>query len=199
MNFSEFLWRLHLYISWSLCTNRKCQKSVLKGSGWLDGSKMTFFGPKLHVFAIKVWFLVQYHKFDDLAVWFSQQQTFSFVKFRKHQISLKCLHFVTSMWLKRTSTWKIIIIFIRYRFSESQLTAERRPTRTPHAPAKIMLIIVANNVVASRPPESQPTGTPHARANDLISIQHSSYTEAHISEGGLIPLIPYLTLESNEY
>ena len=61
---------------------------------------------------------------------------------------------------------------------------------------KIMTFIVANNVVASRPPERQPTGTPHARANDLISIQHSSHTEAYILEGGLIP---YLTLESNEY
>ena len=41
---------------------------------------------------------------------------------------------------------------------------------------KIMLFLVATNVVASRPPERRPTGTPHARAktsnyitsNDLI-------------------------------
>ena len=30
---------------------------------------------------------------------------------------------------------------------------------------KIMMFIVATNVVASRPPERRPTGTPHARAN----------------------------------
>ena len=30
---------------------------------------------------------------------------------------------------------------------------------------KIMMFLVATNVVASRPPERRPTGTPHARAN----------------------------------
>ena len=30
---------------------------------------------------------------------------------------------------------------------------------------KIMLFLVATNVVASRPPERRPTGTPQARAN----------------------------------
>ena len=29
---------------------------------------------------------------------------------------------------------------------------------------KIIMILVASNVVASRPPEHRPTGTPHARA-----------------------------------
>ena len=29
---------------------------------------------------------------------------------------------------------------------------------------KIVLFLVATNVVASRPPERRPTGTPHARA-----------------------------------
>ena len=30
---------------------------------------------------------------------------------------------------------------------------------------KIMMILVATNIVASRPPERRPTGTPTARAN----------------------------------
>ena len=33
---------------------------------------------------------------------------------------------------------------------------------------KIMMFIVATNVVASRPPEHRPTGTPHARANSKV-------------------------------
>ena len=33
---------------------------------------------------------------------------------------------------------------------------------------KIMMILVATNVVASRPAEHRPTGTPTARANILI-------------------------------
>ena len=33
---------------------------------------------------------------------------------------------------------------------------------------KIMLILVATNVVASRPPDRRPTGMPYARANSLL-------------------------------
>ena len=31
---------------------------------------------------------------------------------------------------------------------------------------KIMMFLLATNVVASRPPKRRPTGTPHARANE---------------------------------
>ena len=34
---------------------------------------------------------------------------------------------------------------------------------------KIMVFIVATNVVASRPPKRRPIGTPHARANTSLS------------------------------
>ena len=37
---------------------------------------------------------------------------------------------------------------------------------------KIMMILVATNIVASRPPERQPTGTPTARANKDVFSGH---------------------------
>ena len=37
---------------------------------------------------------------------------------------------------------------------------------------KIMLFLVATNLVASRPPERRPTGTPHARANYKIKTSY---------------------------
>ena len=67
INFSKIFWKLHFYLSRSLSTYRKCRKSVFSGSGWLDGSKMTFFDPKMHRFAIFWWFWVQNHKFTNSA------------------------------------------------------------------------------------------------------------------------------------
>ena len=37
------------------------------------------------------------------------------------------------------------------------------------------VVLVATNVVASRPPERRPTGTPHARANCVLG-QSSHYS-----------------------
>ena len=67
INFSKNFWKLHFYLSRSLSTYRKCRKSVFSGSGWLDGSKMTFFDPKMQRFAIFWWFWVQNHKFTNSA------------------------------------------------------------------------------------------------------------------------------------
>ena len=39
----------------------------------------------------------------------------------------------------------------------------------------IMTILVAINVIASRPPERRPTGTPHARANLRCMIRVVRY------------------------
>ena len=38
---------------------------------------------------------------------------------------------------------------------------------------KLMMFIVATNIIASRPPERRPTGTPHARAKMSICLVSS--------------------------
>ena len=55
---------------------------------------------------------------------------------------------------------------------------------------KIMMFIVATNVVASRPPERRPTRTPHARANRFnwchvvqnLDVQSTPCKSLHMSE-----------------
>ena len=50
---------------------------------------------------------------------------------------------------------------------------------------KIMLFLVATNVVASRPPECRPTGTPHARGN--FCPQCSEHTPFSLVVRNFIP------------
>ena len=53
--------------------------------------------------------------------------------------------------------------FVKFRFIELFTQLKK----------KIMLFLVATNVIASRLPEHRPTGTPHARANwSLLILQH---------------------------
>ena len=42
---------------------------------------------------------------------------------------------------------------------------------------KIMLFILATNVIASRPPERRPTGTPHTRAKIASLIETHQWTQ----------------------
>ena len=50
---------------------------------------------------------------------------------------------------------------------------------------KIMMFIVATNVVASRPPECRPTGTLHARANSRLFM-------LDLEREGQLPYYPFL-------
>ena len=53
--------------------------------------------------------------------------------------------------------------------------AEKRIKGKQKKKEKEKIIIVATNVVASRPPERRPTGTPHARANCVASLSIDSW------------------------
>ena len=44
------------YLSWSLCTYRRCKKVFFRGFGWL--TKIVFFGQKMQIFVIFGWFWV---------------------------------------------------------------------------------------------------------------------------------------------
>ena len=46
---------------------RGVKKVFFKGLGWSDGTKIDVFASKMHIFAIFGWFLVQNHKFTNLA------------------------------------------------------------------------------------------------------------------------------------
>ena len=50
---------------------------------------------------------------------------------------------------------------------------------------ELMMILVATNVVASRPPERQPTGTPTARANCTYLLLVYLLLVVNIHEAGL--------------
>ena len=56
ISFSRIFLVLQFYLSRFLSSHRKCRKSDFSGSEWLDGSKMTCFDSKMHIFAIFWWF-----------------------------------------------------------------------------------------------------------------------------------------------
>ena len=54
-NFRNFLKVTILPFLFSKHIHRKCQKGVFRGTGWLDGTKLTGYGPKCHILAIFGW------------------------------------------------------------------------------------------------------------------------------------------------
>jgi len=54
------------------------------------------------------------------------------------------------------------------RFFDLRTPSMRKVDDGEKRKKKIMTFIVATNVIASRPPERRPTGTPHARAKNIV-------------------------------